>query len=259
MLWTRREIKQKARVNLHRFYWPAVLACIIFTVLQGFAGNIAMPGVNQMEMVEEVANGTGSIEELSMEQISAMAGLGGVTRAASLGTNFAAMFGILLLTIFLNFFIINPMQVGIYGFFYKSRFYKTSVGELAAPFNKKDFLPVVRTMFLRGLYVSLWTLLLVVPGFIKAYEYCMVDFILSENPTMPTRQALQISRNMMYGHKWNVFVLDLSFIGWNLLGGLTFGMSDIFFKNPYRFAVYAELYEKLKNPIRNESAQADAF
>ena len=66
----------------------------------------------------------------------------------------------------LNYFIVNPIQVGMASFFYRNRTEKTSVGELAFAFNRNDFLPVVKTMFLRGFYVFLWTLLLVIPGII---------------------------------------------------------------------------------------------
>ena len=75
----------------------------------------------------------------------------------------------------MNYFIVNPIQVGMASFFYRNRTEKTSVGELAFAFNRNDFLPVVKTMFLRGFYVFLWTLLLVIPGIIKTYEYRMVD------------------------------------------------------------------------------------
>ena len=59
--------------------------------------------------------------------------------------------------------------------------------------------------------------MLVVPGIIKHYEYRMIPYILAENPTMPREEAFQISRRMMMGQKMDVFVLDLSFIGWFIL------------------------------------------
>ena len=179
----------------------------------------------------------------------------------SVVTSAVLIYGILLAIVrmCLNYFIVNPIQVGMASFFYRNRTEKTSVGELAFAFNRNDFLPVVKTMFLRGFYVFLWTLLLVIPGIIKTYEYRMVDYILAEHPDMPTREVLNLSRQMMMGHKWNTFVLDMSFIGWALLGSLTMGVVNVLWTNPYMRATEAELYEVLKNQVTAEASQADVF
>ena len=71
--------------------------------------------------------------------------------------------------------------------------------------------------FMTGLYIALWSLLLVIPGIVKSYSYAMTPFILSENPHMSADEAITASREMMDGHKWNLFCLYLSFIGWILL------------------------------------------
>lgn len=71
--------------------------------------------------------------------------------------------------------------------------------------------------FLTGLYLALWSLLLVIPGIVKTYSYAMTPFILSENPDMPANEAITASRELMDGHKWDLFCLYLSFIGWNIL------------------------------------------
>ena len=89
--------------------------------------------------------------------------------------------------------------------------------------------------------------MLVVPGIIKHYEYRMIPYILAENPTMPREEAFQISRRMMMGQKMDVFVLDLSFIGWTLLGICTVGILLVFYVEPYIYLTHAELYHALKN------------
>ena len=76
------------------------------------------------------------------------------------------------------------------------------------------------TMFMKGLFQFLWSLLLVIPGIIKAYEYRMIPYILSENPEISRQRAFEISKRMMMGNKWNTFVLDLSFLGWEILSAL---------------------------------------
>ena len=101
-------------------------------------------------------------------------------------------------------------------------------------------------MFLRNLFVALWSLLLVIPGIIKLYSYRLVPYILKEHPEISGTQVITISRQMMNGHKWNTFVLDLSFIGWMLLSALTFGILHLFYVGPYMQATDAELYEAVK-------------
>ena len=100
-------------------------------------------------------------------------------------------------------------------------------------------------MFLRTLYLFLWSLLFVIPGIVMGYAYQMVPYILAENPGMESKEALARSRAMTEGHKWNMFVLDLSFLGWAFLGLLTFGIG-ILFLMPYVLSTRAELYLRLK-------------
>ena len=100
-------------------------------------------------------------------------------------------------------------------------------------------------MFLRGLYTFLWTLLLLIPGIIKSYAYRMVPYILSDNPKMGADNAITLSRKMMDGNKFELFVLELSFLGWYLLGLLALGVG-ILFVNPYYNATEAQLYLVLR-------------
>lgn len=90
----------------------------------------------------------------------------------------------------------------------------------------------------------LWTLLLIIPGIVKSYEYRLVPYILSEEPYLPSDEVISKSRDMTDGHKWDMFVLDLSFLGWHLLGYLFFGIGSIFV-HPYEQATYAKLYDTL--------------
>ena len=77
-------------------------------------------------------------------------------------------------------------------------------------------------MFLRDLFTALWSLLLVVPGIVKHYEYLMVPYIIAENPAMDYKEAFQISKQMMDGEKMEAFIMDLSFLGWYLLTSCNF-------------------------------------
>ena len=95
----------------------------------------------------------------------------------------------------------------------------------------------------------LWSLLLVVPGVIKSYEYRLVEYVMAENPGMAAMEAIARSKALMQGNKWNAFVLDLSFLGWNILNACTFGILGIFYVQPYQMLTNAALYEKLKQNV----------
>lgn len=99
---------------------------------------------------------------------------------------------------------------------------------------------------LRGLLVFLWSLLLVVPGIIKAYAYSMTVYIIAENPGIGAREALRMSEEMMKGHKMELFVLELSFLGWHLLGCITFGLAYIW-AGPYMNATFTNFYNSIKS------------
>ena len=96
-------------------------------------------------------------------------------------------------------------------------------------------------------YLILWSLLFAIPGIIKGYAYRLVPFILADNPDMDPDDAITFSREMMNGQKFDAFVLDLSFILWWLLSGITFNIAGILYVFPYIYATDAELYLAIKN------------
>ena len=102
-------------------------------------------------------------------------------------------------------------------------------------------------MFFRDLYTILWTLLFIIPGIVKAYEYRMIPYILSEDPNMDKNEVFAMSKQMMTGNKWKAFVLDLSFILWDILGACTCGILHIFYIEPYKRLTDAGLYQALKD------------
>lgn len=144
-----------------------------------------------------------------------------------------------------NALIINPVRLGSARFFRRNLEEPASMDNLMFGF-RNHYKNVVKTMFLKDLYISLWTLLFVIPGIIKSYEYRLVDYIISEDPEMSTDEALKLSSSLMKGNKWNAFVLDLSFIGWNILSAATCGILGIFYVDPYKKSTDAALYEAIK-------------
>ena len=101
-------------------------------------------------------------------------------------------------------------------------------------------------MYLKTL---LWLFLFIVPGIIKAYEYSMIPYLLAENPNLSADEAFYLSKQMTTGQKADLFVLDLSFIGWIILGLICCGIG-ILFVLPYPQATRAEVYLNLKESVK---------
>ena len=115
-------------------------------------------------------------------------------------------------------------------------------GALFAPF--KQYARTVGAVLLVFVYKLLWTLLLVIPGIIKAYSYSMTFYILRENPEMTAGDAITASQKMMDGHKMDLFLLSLSFIGWGIVGSLCLGVGTLWVMT-YMAATEAQYYEYL--------------
>ncbi len=113
----------------------------------------------------------------------------------------------------------------------------------------KRWLKVSMAMLRYSIYQSLW-MLTIVGGVIKYYSYGQVPYILAENPDLTGREAITLSRKMMNGHKWECFLLDLSFIGWSILGAFTLGLSEILYSIPYQSAAFCEYYVKLREQAK---------
>ncbi|MFB3845228.1 MAG: DUF975 family protein [Candidatus Cloacimonadaceae bacterium] len=122
----------------------------------------------------------------------------------------------------------------------------------------KDFGRSLSAYLLMLLYVFLWTLLLIVPGIIAALSYSMVFFLLAENPQLQASEALRQSKEMMVGHKWDLFRLILSFIGWIFLSILSFGIGYLWLES-YIYVAYANFYYKIKGQPEEEILQPGEY
>lgn len=111
---------------------------------------------------------------------------------------------------------------------------------------------VLLTGILMGVFVFLWSLLLIIPGIIAAYRYRMAFYILFDNPEVGALQAISMSKEMMRGHKLELFVLDLSFIGWLILVPLTLGILGLWV-TPYMTATEANFYDSLNGRFIGEA------
>lgn len=121
----------------------------------------------------------------------------------------------------------------------------TKMGVMKEIFKRKNWSNVAVIMFFKSFYNFLWYLT-IIGGIIKTYEYRMIPYLLAENPDMNKKEAFARSKQMMKGNKWKTFILDLSFILWEILSTITFGLLDILYVNPYKIATSVELYKTLK-------------
>lgn len=149
---------------------------------------------------------------------------------------------VILIVLVAKVFVGNLLKMGGYRFFILNQTAQPGIGTLLDGFRSGHYVNIVLTMFLRDLFTTLWSLLLVVPGIVKHYEYLMVPYIIAENPAMDYKEAFQISKQMMDGEKMEAFIMDLSFLGWYLLSAVACGLLAIFYVNPYVQASFAEMY-----------------
>ena len=154
-----------------------------------------------------------------------------------------------ILSLAFSIFIANPLIVALRRYFIKARKKQsTKINVVLDIFKKESWIRVAITMLLKDVFTILW-FLTIIGGFIKMYEYAMIPYILGDNPKMKWKEAFKLSKQMMKGNKWKLFVLDLSFLGWEILSLFTFGLLNIFYVNPYKVATNVELYEVLKKEV----------
>ena len=109
-----------------------------------------------------------------------------------------------------------------------------------------DFWSAFKVTFLVGLYTFLWSLLFVIPGIVKGISYSMAMYVLAENKGMSATECINASKEMTNGHKMDLFVLSLSFIGWMILGSITLGIAYIWI-TPYMQATFTNAYNRCLN------------
>lgn len=154
-------------------------------------------------------------------------------------------------TIAASVFISAPLALGMVMVYLKvSAGMDISVSDLFDGYG--DFWNAFATQFMVGLFTFLWSLLFYIPGIIKGISYSMSMYILAENKGMDPMEAIRRSKEMMNGHKMDYFVLMLSFIGWGLLVGITFGIAGIWVF-PYMQTTMANFYCTVKSSYQASS------
>lgn len=282
-MWTRKQIKEKAKKAFQLNYWKCVLCGLIFAIIVGGAsgaGGAASGGSSTFSSLmynNQHREETDTVEEVEVEGIDENSDPVTVTVVTSDDngneievneTDVAfgiAVFSIVALTVFaivlvasavgiaVDVLLINPVEFGCRNFFRRNLDEPAKLSSLTFAFDK-NYKNAVKTAFFKDLFIWLWSLLFVIPGIIKAYEYRLVPYIFAENPDMKYSDILAESSKLMKGNKWKTFVLDLSFIGWELLSLCTCGLLSVFYVDPYKLQTDAALYEAIKYGDKKEIA-----
>lgn len=282
-MWRNKELKREARLILRRRYWYSVIVCLIMAFFVGvythpFSGG-PKPNLTAQETLATVVDTSNSqilhrffqeIFNLSPPVIEPVQGPRGllapifnnITKSGSflfwiLNSVNQFVFGerifsgiLLLIGSALSFLfwllVGNLLRVGENRFFLEARVYEnTQIHRIFFLYRERKIRNPAWIMLQRAVRILLWSLTLV-GGVIKTYEYRMVPYLVAENPDIPAKQAFLLSRNMMRGQKWRVFLLDCSFLHWYILSALTFGIFGFFYLNPYTALTNANLYVALR-------------
>ena len=269
-MWNRKQVKDVGRKQFKKNYWPCVAICFLLAflgceysssavIIHGYDNNSITPE-NVIYTTERLTNvqilgGEDNIITTGVETISNMTSyivkfIGTIKEALSQKYTASFILGLsFIIQLAYVLFLCNPLVVGSRRFFLENaKQTKTKIARCLYPYHSGHFLNIVKTMFLEILYLILW-LITIVGFFVKIYEYRMIPYILAETPEKPTKAVFARSKRLMMGHKWELFKFDLSYIGWYLLNIFTFGLSGIFYSNPYKSAATAEIYLKLKENV----------
>lgn len=224
-MWTRAMLKTNARAALKKNYVNVVIASLIFAFISGAFSSSSAGNRGASSF---------TAGNLSKDFISFLTMILGII----------IIIGII--GILLTIFVFNPLKVGVQKFFIENHYSNSGLSSLLWAF-KTNYSNTVKTMFLMQVYLFLWSLLFAIPGIIKSYSYRLVPYILADNPDMNSDDAITLSRDMMNGQKFEVFVLDLSFFLWWIISSITFNIVGILYVFPYIYATDAELYLAIKN------------
>ena len=264
-MWTRKELKERGKEALKRNYWKVILVTVfliligdgtssMFTFKFGAAHNENAEEIENIENTEEtevfISNTTDEVKSSLKAAVMELEQADPAVRIAFAIVFIVFVIIVVVIAFVIDILLINPLYVGMQRFMLKSVDGTGSVSELGYTFDH-NYKNGVKAAFYRDLHVCLWALLFIIPGICKKYQYYMVDYILAENPDMPYQEVLERSKKMMDGHKWNTFVLDISFILWHMLSALTCGILEVFYVIPYTQLTRASLCRKLQGKVEN--------
>ncbi|MBQ6796634.1 MAG: DUF975 family protein [Clostridia bacterium] len=230
-MFNRSLLKANAKSALKGNLLIAILACLLWALIANALTGINAASIKYSDLFDSLDySSTGDFIESIYEN------------AEEIGKSGSAVGGPV--SFVYNILVTNIVNIGLCFFFLRNRHSDTNLSNLFAGYKNGLSVNIV-TMLLRTIFIALWSLLFVIPGIVKMYEYSMIPYILADNPGISRKDAFALSKKMTNGNKGKLFVLDLSFIGWGLLCCLTAGIGFVFLA-PYVNATRAETYEYLK-------------
>lgn len=261
MDWSISELKERARAVIKANYGWFVLVALILSLVGGSGGS-AGGGVGS-GMGNTYGSGSSSSTYSTVmdddddydydydhgDHPSARDSVKEMLPALAIaGTVFFVVFAVVFaVALAFTAFVTSPLIVGSKRFAMHAREGRTNFNDLFFAFGCGNYMNIVKIMFFRSLKVFGWSLLFIIPGIIKGYEYRMLPYILSENPDIDSKRAFELTKEMTDGEKGRIFLLDLSFIGWNILAVLCCCLFvGILWVTPYFIATEAELYAVLR-------------
>ena len=154
---------------------------------------------------------------------------------------------IFVISIALTYLVFYSFRCGGIRYFLKSRKNQpVEIKEIFQNLKDKTNFNIGKVGFLKNISIIFWTVLFVIPGIIKTFEYWAIDYILAVRPDIDSAEAKRLSKILMDGNKWNCFALEFSFIGWRILAVLTAGLLNIFYVNPYMQATCVEFFSEIR-------------
>jgi len=245
-MWTRAELKEQAKAILKKSYWKAFLVSLILAFIGGSSGGSSRFNFNG-------SSGNFSDFRNGFDQGYNNVGDVDITGLESTDFTFLFIFMGIFLIVFLAIILFRVLigtvvEVGCQKYFVQATEEEFSINHVMSGFKKGKYGNIVLTMLYRGVLLFLWTLLLIIPGIIKSYAYRFVPYILADNPEITPKRAIELSNQMTNGQKFDMWVLDLSFIGWYILGLLALGIG-VLFVNPYPNQTFAQLYVTLRGDL----------
>lgn len=265
-MWNRKQLKANAKVAFKRNYWKCVLVALLLGLATGAvsSGTSAYNTYNETQYImsdeyydEDMSDYLTEEEFYEYEEAEDVlddvipGGLGEAASSIFTTITLAVVLIIYIIVFVLSVFVFGPLEIGCCNFFKNNAYEKAELNKITVAFKKNHYWKMVGTVFLRNLFTTLWSFLFLIPGIIKAYEYRMITYILTDCPDMSRKDAFRISKEMMRGNKWNAFVLDISFLGWSLLAAITCGIAGIFYVSPYIAATDAELFIAIREEYFN--------
>jgi uncharacterized membrane protein len=232
-----KDFRASARLALSGKWWEAVVAGILASLLGV---------VNSTGGVIITLNFVGSEDSTAGNQTGTTVNpFADPEFLSTFLTVFGIVFGVILV-VGIAFFIIGSIVSPGYAK-YNLDLIDGNYTEIRTLFNYfVHWKKVIVANLLKGIFIALWSLLFIIPGIFAIYNYAMVPYILAEDPTIAPSEALKKSKAMMYGNRWRLFCLEISFIGWAILAALTFGIGG-FWLIPYEQAAFADFYREISS------------